>query len=141
MTLKSFECLRFQRYPFVIGNHISSAVILSWVNKCYYYYYYIIIIINQWLKHQHLNLFPGAKSPLSTLSIYQTFASAPQQQNTTQFLYNLLPPHFFMLFNRFLEYSNAFGHNCESFKLATAFLLLRLLTIHNEESWGEFLII
>lgn len=38
---------------------------------------------------------------------------------------------------RFIEASSAFKHNSDSFKLATAFVLHRLLNIHNEASWSE----
>lgn len=41
-------------------------------------------------------------------------------------------------FNRFLISCEAFGKNENSVKLATAFLLSRLLKVHDEESWSKF---
>lgn len=38
---------------------------------------------------------------------------------------------------RFIEACDAFGTNTSSVKLATAFVALRLLRIHEEESWNE----
>ena len=41
--------------------------------------------------------------------------------------------------NRFVESSEDFGVNAKSLKVATAFLLLRLLKIKDEESWSKCL--
>ena len=42
-----------------------------------------------------------------------------------------------LMFDRFLEASSVFGVNQISLKLASAFLLLRLLRINDEESWSK----
>ena len=40
--------------------------------------------------------------------------------------------------NRFIEASTVFGVNQSSVKLATDFMLLRILRINDEESWSKY---
>lgn len=47
-----------------------------------------------------------------------------------------LPPIFHC--NRFIDASTVFGVNESAVKLATGFMLLRILRINDEESWSKY---